>query len=219
MRLDEADAQEERPILHAPERCNRLIGGLRVGVQFFSRVGPFKRRPAQRLRLLLLRQLLQLLHIVQRLRREPVLMRLRMPRGLAPRLRIVAGLTLAVVKDLAERQARVAVVLEMLRQRDDVGQRRPQELVVRINADGRRPQAAQHAVARRIANRHLAIGPLEPHGRSRQRVDPRGVHVVRAVAFQLGPQIVDGDEENVEGFLRVSGLGWARAVDQGAEQK
>jgi len=42
---------------------------------------------------------------------------------------------------------------------------------------------------------HLAIRPFKQHALRSESVEVRCLHVRRPVAAELGPQIVDGDEE------------------------
>ena len=85
------------------------------------------------------------------------------PGRLAPGLGIVSGFAFAVVEDFAEGEAGVAVVFEMLRQRDDIGHVGPHEVLVVEDARRVGARAAEHAAARGIAHGDLAIGPLKQH--------------------------------------------------------
>ena len=77
---------------------------------------------------------------------------------------------------------------------------------------------ARHQTGPRwIANRHLAIRPIEADTARSQAVDVRGLCVGIAVAAQGGTEIVDGDEEDVGpfggGVLRARSrrrAGWAK---------
>ena len=65
------------------------------------------------------------------------------------------------VKDLADAAGFVAVVLEQLRQCNDVGHMRADERFQIVNLNRLRPPAGEKRRARRIAERKLAIRAIE----------------------------------------------------------
>ena len=99
-------------------------------------------------------------------RLHKLLVRQRHPRRRSPDVELVRvqpGRNGAVVKHLAECGGEIAVLREILRQRDAIP--RPGHVADSrgqpVNAGGGRPQARQQAGARRIAQRRLAMRVLE----------------------------------------------------------
>ena len=60
------------------------------------------------------------------------------------------------------------------------------------------PQAGQERRPAGIAQRELAIGPVEPHAAAGQLVDARRLDRRIAVAAELVVEVVGDDEEDVE---------------------
>jgi hypothetical protein len=58
--------------------------------------------------------------------------------------------------------------------------------------------AGEHAGPRWIAERELAIGPLEADSCRGQAVDAGRLDELVAIAAQFRPQVIDGDKEDVE---------------------
>jgi len=69
------------------------------------------------------------------------------------------------------------------------------------------PQAAQERNSRRIADRVLAVGAVEPHALLRQAVDRRRLDDRMAVAAEVVVEIIGDDEENVGAAWRFGGSG------------
>ena len=104
----------------------------------------------------------------------------------------------AAVKDLAGAGGDVAVGLEMLRHADEAGIGVAEIGAIVEDAGRIGVLAGQQAGARRVAERELAIGPLEADAAFGEGVEIRRVDDLVAVAAELGPQIVEGDQEDVE---------------------
>ncbi len=102
------------------------------------------------------------------------------------------------MEDLAHPLRVIAVVLEVFGQCDSVGH--PLAEMGVIAPDTRRigTQSRQQAGARWPANSLLAVGPQKHRSPLCQPIDVRTLDVTPAVTAQLGPQIVDRDEKNVE---------------------
>ena len=105
------------------------------------------------------------------------------------------------VEDLAHSLRVITVVFEVFGQRNGTGHPLAEVDTVAPDAARVRPQARQETGPRRPANRLLAIGPQKHHPPRRQRIDVGTCDVIRAVTAQLGPQIVDGNEQNVGPYL------------------
>ena len=102
--------------------------------------------------------------------------------------------------NLAHRFGMVAAVLEVLSHRDDVWQATAEMGLQVVNLGRVGPQAGHQAGARRGANRLLAVRPVEAGAGGGKLVEVGTFDVFRAVAGQLGPQIVDGNKEHIERF-------------------
>ena len=104
----------------------------------------------------------------------------------------------AAVPDFAERSGDVAVVFEVLREGDDIGQDAAEVVFEIVNFGGVGTAAEEQGSARGAADGLLAIGAREAEGSRGEPVnigrDGEGV----AVAADGGFQVVDGDEEDVE---------------------
>ena len=105
------------------------------------------------------------------------------------------GATL-VVKEFAETNANVAGLLKGLRQSHDARQRFTKMRLEIPNAQRIGPAAGEDGSARGIADRLLAIGALEDDATPREGIEVRRLHLGMAVAAEVGPEIVGGDEEN-----------------------
>ena len=132
-----------------------------------------------------------------------------------------AVLSLAhVVKQLANVLAEVAVILEMLRQRDErvaVGRRLAKRFPQVVHADGVRSQSGQKRRPRRIANRLLTVSPIKHQPPSRQPIQIRSHrHAMVRLSGTVRPdgtvEIVRNDEQHVRS-------GFARASHHGGEQQ
>ena len=128
---------------------------------------------------------------------------LRLPRRAAPG-RLAPGFVVVViavgrVKNLAERKADVAVLLEGLRQRHHI---RVQVAEMRgeiKHTQGRRAQAGEQRRPRGIAQGLLAVGAVEAQSLGGQPVDVRRLDQRMTIAAQFRPQIVHRQEENIVG--------------------
>ena len=114
-----------------------------------------------------------------------------------PRLRVAMNVLPPVVENLANTLREVAVVPEMLRQRDDARAALAEVCRQVPNAKRVGPQAGQHRGARRVAQRLLAIGMLEHPAALGQAIDVRADHVPGAVAAQLRPQVVRHEKQHI----------------------
>lgn len=156
---------------------------------------------SQLLGLLVFRQGFEPFNVVERCLAKPVLVGLAViPRWLAPRIRIIAGFAFTVMEYLSERYCRVSVILEMLRQRNDVRHIWPHKVLVVEHAGRVGPGPVQQAAARGIANGNLAIGSLKQHPTRCKSVDVRRLHIRSSVATKLWAKIIDGDEERIKRF-------------------
>ena len=106
------------------------------------------------------------------------------------------GATL-VVKEFAETNANVAGLLKGLRQSHDARQRFTKMRLEIPNAQRIGPAAGEDGSARGIADRLLAIGALEDDATPREGIEVRRLHLGMAVAAEVGPEIVGGDQEHV----------------------
>ena len=116
----------------------------------------------------------------------------RLPRH-GPGLRIV----IAGMVDLTHALNEVAVVLEMLRQRDDVrfGGAEVSDQIPDLRGIG--PCSREEAGTGGRTNRLLHIGAIEDHAHFCDAVHVRTVDVVEPVAAQLRAQVVHGNKQNV----------------------
>src|SRR4051794_31682787 len=101
------------------------------------------------------------------------------------------------VEDLADAPGLVAVLFEELGQRDYVGHVSADEGLEVIDPDRLRPQARKQRGARRVAKGILTVRPIEAEAAAGEVVDIGRLDLRVAVAAELGPKIVDGDEEDV----------------------
>ncbi len=125
----------------------------------------------------------------------------RKPARLAPRRSVFKAMML----DLAQRGGVVAIRAEMLRQRHAIRLRIAE---VRVEVpDLRRvgAQAGQNGRARRTAHRLGAVSAVENDAASREAVDVRRLRMLHAIAANVRPQVIDGDEEDVQRLRRESG--------------
>ena len=103
----------------------------------------------------------------------------------------VLVVAVADVKDLAQRLGAVAVLLEVLRQRHRVRRGLAEVRAEIVDAERVRPQAGEQRVARRRADRLVAVGAFEQHAARREPVDVRRLRQLVAVAAERRLQIVD----------------------------
>ncbi len=89
----------------------------------------------------------------------------------------------------------------MLRQRDHVGNDAAEVRLQIVDLGRIGAQAREKARAGWRADGLLAVGAVELHAASGEFVEIRTLDVAGAVAAQLRPQIVDGDEQDVELLL------------------
>ena len=96
--------------------------------------------------------------------------------------------------------------------------------MVADHARGVRSEPRHQTRARRIADRLLAVGSVEPNGGRRESIQVRRMNVLRAVTSQFGTQVINRDEQYVwRRFgtrVRAHGerLRGARKKGQGGEQ-
>ena len=115
----------------------------------------------------------------------------------------------ARVINLAQRRAVIAVGLEVLRERDRVGQ---SDSKVRLQIPNLRrigPPTGEQRRPRRTAHRLLHISSIEDHAPRRQPIHVRRLHDLVAVAAEFRTQIIDRDEQHV-GSLGVRFVGTKR---------
>src|SRR5262245_39056207 len=105
------------------------------------------------------------------------------------------------MEDFSQREGRVSVVLEVLRQRQYVGHRLMQERLVVEAARRVRPATTEQTIARGIADGYLAISAIEDQPPRGEPVDVWRPNMCRIVAAQLGTQIIYGNEENVQTLI------------------
>lgn len=101
---------------------------------------------------------------------------------------------------LAHALHEMAVLSEVLGQRDHVGQRLSEMGFQIVDAGGVGPRPAQQAGPGGRAHRLLAIGAFEKQTGLRDPVDVRAVDVPAAVAAQFGSQVIDSDEQHIQPF-------------------
>src|SRR5690349_3803994 len=101
------------------------------------------------------------------------------------------------MKYLSRPQSGITIVLEVLRQGDEVRMLRAKVGVVVHHARLRRIKSVQQRTARRIAQRKLRVRVIEPRASRGESVNIRGLDHRVAVATQLRTQVVRDDEENV----------------------
>ena len=104
----------------------------------------------------------------------------------------------AVMEELADPRREVPVPAEPLGQGVDLRQVLPEAGRVLQDPGGVRPAAGQERRPARVAERELAIGPLEPDPPARQPVDVRRADERMPVAPERGVQVVRDDQEDVE---------------------
>src|SRR4051812_22987345 len=85
-----------------------------------------------------------------------------------------------------------------------------------VNLNRLRPPTSEQRRARRVAERELAIRPVELQPPSGKCIDIWRLDLRIAVASQFRPQIVHGNEEDVE--PRLCGVGCEYFVRRNAEQ-
>ena len=99
----------------------------------------------------------------------------------------------------------VAVLLEELRQRDDLGHRVAVEGVDVFNFQRARAKSGQGRGARRPADGVLHVGAVEAHAGGGQPVDVRALDVLYPVGAQFRAEIVHGDKQHVRAIGRARG--------------
>jgi hypothetical protein len=97
------------------------------------------------------------------------------------------------VKYFAKAFGTIAVVFEVLWQRYGIG-RRPAEVGAQVvNPKRLRSQSSQKGIARRRANRLIAIGPIESHSARGQPIDIWRSNDLVAIAAEQRLQVIDAD--------------------------
>jgi hypothetical protein len=122
-------------------------------------------------------------------------------RGPASRFAPRRSVVVAPVIDLAHADAGVAVLLEMLAQRHDVGDMRAEVRfqIVDLRRIGAQPR--HQAGPRRRADGLLAIRSQENRAVLRQSVDVRTADVIGPVTAQFGAQVIDRNEQHIRPLL------------------
>ena len=120
----------------------------------------------------------------------------------------------AVVVELADPLDLKARVTKRLRQRDGVGDRLAKVPGVVANGGRGGPPAGEQARAAGVAERKLAVGPLEPHASGRQPIDARRLCRLVAIRPQRTAQVVADHEQDVS--RRGRRFGRHRGPDQAA---
>ena len=103
----------------------------------------------------------------------------------------------SAVEDLPRPRRRVAVVLEILRQRHPLRMRGAEVRRVIQHAARRREAPGEERRARRIAERELAIRAVEPHRARGELVHVRRQHPLRAIATDLRTPVVCGEKRTL----------------------
>ncbi len=213
VRFVETDGEEERLVLDFVQRAYGLVGDLAIEEFVIGHVARLVRehvrarlegfgahRSLPRLSTVRLGDCLAL-----RIDRRVVFCRrfvvLRPLPGLRAPGIVVFVVAVRDMKDLADAAGFVAVVLKQLRQGHDIWHMCTNERFQVENLDRLRPPARQERCTRRIAERELAICTIKLQTLRGKRVDVRRLDLRMAVAAELGPQVVDGDEENIESRL------------------
>jgi hypothetical protein len=188
----EPRGDEERTVLVLLEQGNRFAGDLAVRVLVVGRrrrvereraAEPASRREVRQLRFLV---------FVDAARIDE-----QVPRG---RVVEAAGADVAgipVVINLAHTCRHVAVALEHLRQRDDVGHVGPDRRHQVVDPDGVGPQARHERRAARITEWVLVVRAVEPHASRRQPVDVGRPDDRMPVGAEVVIQVVCRDQQHV----------------------
>ena len=196
VRLPEADGQKKRPVGRGQfrEHPHRIGGDAAVVVGLVGHVATLDERHAAvvsravggevgRQRAGDLRDVIAVRGEVEKLRGRP---------GAG----VAVNRGVPVVEDLAGAAGLVAVLLEPEGNRGHVGIGLAEVHRVAPDAERVGPPAGEERRPRRIADRLLAVGPVELHAAGREPLEVRrDGH--RAVAGDLGPQVVGHDEEHV----------------------
>ena len=90
-----------------------------------------------------------------------------------------------------------SLVFEILRQSNNVRLMKPKMCLKVIDSCGIRSATGQQRCPRRAANRLLAVGAIEYRPGLCQCVDMGRFDDRRAIATQLGPQVVDCDKQHI----------------------
>src|SRR5690606_33157780 len=106
------------------------------------------------------------------------------------------------VEDLADPRRMVAVIFEILRQRDRVGDGATKVIPEAIDAERGRACAGQKVVSRRRADGLVRVGAVEAHAARGEAVEARRVDPLVAVGSEGWLQVVDQDKKNVRTILR-----------------
>lgn len=101
------------------------------------------------------------------------------------------------MKNLSKRLREVAVGFEMLRQGDRVGRAFAKVCRQVIDSKALRSKTYQKSIARRRANRLIAVGPFEQHSSFGKTIDRWGFSKWISIAPDSGFEIVDADQEHV----------------------
>jgi hypothetical protein len=101
------------------------------------------------------------------------------------------------VVDLANPLDKVAVVLEVLTQRHDLGEGCAKMGVEVVDAGGVGPGPGEDAGAGRGADRLLAVRPEKCDPRPGEAIEVGAVHVLGPIGTKLGAEVIDGDEQHI----------------------
>ena len=203
MRLEESDGEEEGFVLLG-ERGDppyRLGGGVAVGQFVVGLVAHHGGRPLARLRPRRVGGILldTAPYLLRGLLRPVIRVGIDgLPVGIPVRLAPRAAVLVAAMVNLVERRTVVAIGLEVLRQRDTVGQRRA-EMRLEVEHPGDiGPLAGHQRRPRRAADGLLAVGVPKHDPAGREPVHVGRLGDVAAVAADVGPQVVHRNHQHVE---------------------
>ena len=214
MRTVESGADEERPILVFLEERDRFGSDFAVGVRLVRcRRCVIRERAAELPRRREIGQLCFLVFVDPARIDEDI-----------PRRRIVqpAGADLSgisVVIDLADARREVSVALEHLRQREHIGQYRPEIGLQLVNARGIGPKTRQQRNPARTAQRKLVVGAIESHTARGQPIEVRRLHHRMTVDPHVVVEIVGHDDENVRRATCLLGERRLRRADDAGDEK
>jgi hypothetical protein len=123
------------------------------------------------------------------------------------------------VIDLADARDEVAVAPEHLRQRDGIGQDRPEIRLQFVDARRVGPQSGEERDAAGAAQRKLRVRAIEPHAAGGQAIEIRRLHQPIAERRHVVVEIVCHDEQNVRpGRLRLRDCRVRRAEQGGGQE-
>ena len=99
-----------------------------------------------------------------------------------------------MVIDFSDGSRLVAVLLEVLRQREDIGHHGPQGGLQIVNCRRIWTAAAENTRPRRRAYGLLAVGSLEEDALCGQLIDVRRLDEILTIATELRAEVIYGDE-------------------------